>query len=208
MLLYNIGSFTFEIMMIDAIQIKISLDETSPMIWREVIVPKDITFYTLHQAIQITMGWTNSHLFEFNIEGYRIGEIYEQLEDLDDDKIINGKETKLIDLVNEPGEILKYCYDFGDYWMHTVSIEKYVSLANTEQLPHCIGGELKCPPEDCGSIRGFYDFLSIMSDKKHMEYKETKEWFGSKFNPTEFDLVKVNKKLKNIDRYINQLRNK
>lgn len=194
--------------MVDAIQIKISLDDSNPLIWREVLVPKDISFYKLHQVIQITMGWTNSHLFEFNIEGYRIGEIYEQLEDLDDDKIINGKETKLIDLVNEPGEFFKYWYDFGDSWMHTVRIEKYVSLAKPHQLPYCIGGALKCPPEDCGGIGGFYNFLAILSDKKHMEYKETKEWFGSKFNPTEFDLVKVNKKLKNIDRYINRLRSK
>ena len=191
--------------MVDAIQIKISLDKTSPMIWREVLVPKDISFYKFHHVIQIAMGWTNSHLFEFVIEGYRVGEVFEKMEELDDDKVIDGKETKLIDLINEPGEIFKYWYDFGDSWMHTVTIEKYISLDNSHQLPFCLGGELKCPPEDCGGIGGFYDFLSIISDKTHPEYKEMREWFGSKFNPTEFDLIKVNKKLKNIDRYIKSL---
>jgi Plasmid pRiA4b ORF-3-like protein len=188
--------------MIEAIQIKISLDSTSPVIWREMLIPKNISFYKFHHMIQIAMGWTNSHLFEFNIEGYRVGEIFGNMEELDDDKVIDGKIAKLIDLVNEPGEIFKYWYDFGDSWMHTITIVKYISLENTHQLPFCIGGELKCPPEDCGGISGFYDFLSIMSNAKHKEYKEMKQWFGGKFNPVELDLIKINKKLKNIDRYI------
>ena len=110
--------------MIEAIHIKISLDETSPSIWREVLVPKDISFYKLHHVIQLTMGWTNSHLFEFIIEGYRVGEVYDNMEELDDDKVIDSKQTKLIDLVNETGEAFKYWYDFGDSWMHTIVIER------------------------------------------------------------------------------------
>ena len=88
-----------EAKIIEALRIKISLNKTNPLIWRELLVSRDITFYRLHHAIQIAMGWTNSHLFEFTIEGYRIGEIYENLEEQDESHITNAKETKLIALV-------------------------------------------------------------------------------------------------------------
>lgn len=194
-----------EVKIIEAIRIKISLDKINPLIWRELLVPRDITFYKLHHAIQIAMGWTNSHLFEFAIAGYRIGEIYENLEGQDESHIINAKKTQLIDLVDKEGEDFKYEYDFGDGWDHLIMLEKYESLDNTQQLPFCISGALKCPLEDCGGITGFYDFQAILSDKHHPDYQETKEWVGGKFNPTEFDVLKINKQLKNIDKYIKSI---
>ncbi|MDP1763897.1 MAG: plasmid pRiA4b ORF-3 family protein [Sediminibacterium sp.] len=108
--------------------IKISLDKTNPLIWREILVPDNYTFYQLHHTLQITMGWTNSHLFEFNIEGFQVGYVF-------DDRM--------------------------------------------EDISFCIAGELKCPPEDCGGIHGFYRLLSIMADKKHIDYKEMKRWVGA-----------------------------
>jgi hypothetical protein len=194
-----------EVRYIEAIQIKISLDKTNPLIWRELLVPRDITFYKLHHVIQLTMSWTNAHLFEFKIEGYRIGEIFENMEELDDSHIINAKETKLITLVDKEGEQFKYEYDFGDGWNHTIILEKYKSLKPKHQLPFCVSGALKCPPEDCGGIPGFYDFLSVISDKHHPDHKNTKAWAGGKFDPAEFDLVKINKQLKNIDKYIKSI---
>ena len=52
-----------DVKIIEAIRIKVSLDKTNPLIWRELLVPRDITFNKLHHTIQIAMGWTNSHLF-------------------------------------------------------------------------------------------------------------------------------------------------
>ncbi len=190
---------------IEAIQIKIILDRTNPLIWRELLVATDITFYKLHHTIQIAMGWTNSHLFEFKIEGYRIGEIYENLEEQDESHIVDAKETTLIALIDKEGEAFKYEYDFGDGWDHSIILEKYESLESPQQLPFCISGTLKCPPEDCGGITGFYDFLSILSNKRHPDHRATKVWAGGKFDPAEFDVVKINKQLKNIDKYIKSI---
>ncbi len=53
--------------MSEILQFKITLDETNPAIWRRLQVPQDMTFLEFHIGIQITMGWTNSHLFEFYI---------------------------------------------------------------------------------------------------------------------------------------------
>lgn len=194
-----------EITISEAIRIKISLDKTNPLIWRELLVRRDITFYKLHHVIQLAMGWTNSHLFEFKIEGYRIGEIFENMEELDGSHIINAKETKLISLVDKEGECFKYEYDFGDGWNHTIIFENYESIEPKQQLPFCVSGALKCPPEDCGGIPGFYDFLSVISNKRHPEHRETKTWAGGKFDPAEFDVLKINKQLKNIEKYIKSI---
>jgi hypothetical protein len=141
-----------------------------------------------------------THIYLNTIEGYRIGEIYEDLEGQDESHIINAKETKLTALVENEGEAFKYEYDFGDGWYHTIILEKYELIENGQQLPFCLSGALKCPPEDCGGISGFYDFLSVMSNKRHPDYRDTKVWVGGKFDSTEFDIVKINKQLKKIDK--------
>ena len=43
-------------------QLKISLMETDPSIWRRLRVPGSTTLSRLDRIIQTTMGWTNSHL--------------------------------------------------------------------------------------------------------------------------------------------------
>lgn len=184
----------------EVLQIKISLDRTNPLIWRDILVKKNISFYRLHQIIQLTMGWTNSHLFEFSIEGYSIGEIYEDLEMLGTSDILNARETFLKDLLDEKGEEFKYTYDFGDNWVHTIRVSQYDMEKQPQQVPVCTAGAFQCPPEDCGSISGYYDLIKVLSDKKHPEYKDTKIWVGNKFDSLKFDLIKINNKLKNINR--------
>jgi hypothetical protein len=188
--------------MIEAIQLHISLDGSEPLIWRKVLIPKEISFFKLHQVIQISMGWTNSHLFEFNIEGFKVGISYDHLKDMDVDHLMDSKETYLTEMISEPGECIKYWYDFGDSWMHTINFEKYFPLDKEAQLPYCTSGELNCPPEDCGGIAGFYDLLSNLSNKKHEDYKSMKRWVGSKYDPSKVDFGKINRRLKNMDKYI------
>jgi pRiA4b ORF-3-like protein len=54
-------------------QFKITLLEISPPIWRRIQVAGG-TLDELHEHIQTAMGWTNSHLHEFEIGGERYGE--------------------------------------------------------------------------------------------------------------------------------------
>lgn len=82
--------------------IKISLDKTNPLIWREILVPDNYTFYQLHHTLQITMGWTNSHLFEFNIEGFQVGYVFDdRMEDIS--HVINCRDARLDELITHKG---------------------------------------------------------------------------------------------------------
>lgn len=41
--------------------------ETEPRLWRRVDVLASSTLLALHDIIQVAVGWTNSHMFEFVI---------------------------------------------------------------------------------------------------------------------------------------------
>ena len=49
-----------------AYMIKVTLEHTSPPVWRRIIIPNQINFYDLHQIIQISFGWENFHLHDFS----------------------------------------------------------------------------------------------------------------------------------------------
>ncbi|MDP9314304.1 MAG: plasmid pRiA4b ORF-3 family protein [Chloroflexota bacterium] len=48
-------------------QLKVSLRDSKPPIWRRVQVPSDMTLSKLHNILQVVMGWTDSHLHQFII---------------------------------------------------------------------------------------------------------------------------------------------
>jgi hypothetical protein len=184
----------------DVLCIKIALDETAPAIWRRVLVPTSVTFFDLHHIIQISMGWNNSHLFEFQVGDYKIGyadddsEAYEATSD--------ANEVILDLLLMKKGLAFIYLYDFGDYWQHTVQVEQILDKEEGKVYPICTDGLLACPPEDSGGIHGFYDKLEILMDKKHPEYSFIKEWVGRGYNPGKFNIEKVNKELPKFRSYM------
>ena len=55
-------------------QIKVTLDDSKPPIWRRVLAPENVTLYQLHRILQIVMGWTDSHLHMFTINGEIYGD--------------------------------------------------------------------------------------------------------------------------------------
>lgn len=193
----------------DIIQLKITLAGTKPPIWRRIQLEKNTTFFELHHIIQISFGWLNYHMYEFDIDGHKLGAPGDYMKNIPStyEGVIDSRDITL-DLITERGETFSYLYDFGDSWKHTLTVEQFFAKKQDEKYPICIDGEFACPPEDCGGIPGFYNLLEILKDKKHPEYRETKRWVGKGFNPEYFDKVKVNKKLAGLDKYIIDWMNK
>ena len=48
-------------------QFRITLEDIEPLIWRQIQVPSNYSFWDLHVAIQDSMGWLDYHLHEFKI---------------------------------------------------------------------------------------------------------------------------------------------
>ncbi len=54
-------------------QIKVTLTDLQPPIWRRIQVRSDTTLAELHRILQCTLGWTDTHLHQFIIRGEHYG---------------------------------------------------------------------------------------------------------------------------------------
>lgn len=155
-------------------ELRIDLDGTDPPIWRTFTVPDEIRLDELHHVLQLVMGWTNSHLHEFQRGGARYGDLEGAFEE---DDLLPEEEHLLAELLTRPRQRLSYLYDFGDGWQHTLRLK-----AVREEpclVPRCLAGEGACPPEDCGGVGGYAELLEILADPRHPEHHEIREWYRS-----------------------------
>lgn len=172
-----------------AYQLKITLDHSKPPIWRRIKVT-DCTLAELHELIQLAMGWHDCHMHSF-----QVGDTYYGNADIDDPETIDESGTLLSSLVDSGQKKIRYWYDFGDDWWHTINIEKSFELDPKEQLPICLKGARACPPEDIGGVWGYENFLTVLQDPTDESHQELMEWSGGKFDAEAFDLKDINARL-------------
>ncbi|MBM9521023.1 plasmid pRiA4b ORF-3 family protein [Desulforhopalus vacuolatus] len=174
-------------------QLKVTLVGSKPPIWRRLIVKDNTGLDQLHSILQVAMGWDNYHLHQ-----YKIGKSYFGIPDHDFDMDIRDERlVYLRDIISTPKDNFVYEYDFGDGWEHKVILEKIFPL-DFSNTPVVIKGKKACPPEDCGGIWGYYDFLEAIKNPKHEEHESMIEWVGGAFDPDEFDMNMINKELDNL----------
>jgi len=176
--------------------LKIQLLNIEPPIWRRFMVPDNITLDHLHNIIQIVMGWTDSHLYDFTIRKVRYTKAPES-----EEEGLNSGLYKLGDLINRKGSVFYYTYDFGDGWDHKLVLEDNgYSNPELKTLLACLGGERACPPEDIGGAYGYFEYYTALKNPNHENYKTYMEWPGVNFNPEKFDSKSINKELMNYFR--------
>lgn len=175
---------------------KITLKDTRPPIWRR-IETKDVTLEELHELIQTAMGWTNSHLHQFEIGGTRYTDPRFMEHACDDFGAVSYAGIRVSDLVSQHGKKLRldYEYDFGDGWQHAIVLEQVTDAEPGVSYPRCTGGNRACPPEDVGGVWGFAEFVEAITDSDHEQHEEFLEWYGP-FDPTEFDPRKATRRMK------------
>jgi hypothetical protein len=178
---------------VNAIQLKIAIKYMRPAIWRRVVLPDHFTLADLHEVIQITMGWQNCHMHRFEIDdiSYTSAQAMGGMDMKDESKVLLRSFAKKLK------QKFFYEYDFGDSWIHEITVEKIVPIDSQPDTPVCLAGKRACPPEDCGSYPG-YDMLleALSAPVKTDEQKEMLEWIGDDFDPDHFDLDAVNRWLK------------
>ncbi len=175
-------------------QLKITLREIKPAIWRRIQVPSDTTLPDLHLMLQASMGWYNCHLhlFEINEQRYGIPDPDFPDDDLDERLIA------LASVLPGAGARCMYLYDFGDGWEHDIDVEQVLPAQADTQYPTCLDGERACPPEDCGGPWGYEELLEIINNPAHEEHEETLRWVRGSFDTEAFDLAKADKRIKDF----------
>ena len=178
-------------------QFKITLKEIEPPIWRR-IQTKDCTLDKLHEHIQTAMGWTNSHLHQFKIDGVTYGDPQLlQVEFEDETPVVNSLRTKISNIVPADGKRFSfdYEYDFGDGWEHEILFEGCLQAEKGTRYPLCVEGARACPPEDVGGGHGYEEYLEAMADPKYERHEEFMEWRGP-FDPEAFDAQAATKEMR------------
>lgn len=175
-------------------QIKVTLRGSKPPIWRRFQVASDTSLVQLHRILQCVMGWEGYHMHQFIVGGVMYGNA-DMMEDFD---TVDEKTVTLDKIVRREKFKFIYEYDFGDGWEHELLVEKILPVEGGKTYPVCLTGKRACPPEDCGGIWGYSDFLEAVQDPDHPEHDEMLDWAGGEFDPTAFDLREVNAELKEL----------
>jgi hypothetical protein len=172
-----------------ALRLRVTLLNVEPPVWREVLVPADLTFAQLHQVLQAAMGWEDDHMHEFEVGEEHIGPPAPQDFFAGYEPLLDESKTRLGDVL-EGRRKFRYWYDFGDDWWHEIAIRK--GAAGDGARPRLLAGEGACPPEDCGGPYGYAELLQALADPKHPEHGELREWAGD-FDPRRFDFDRAAK---------------
>jgi len=166
-------------------RLKITLDDVKPVVLRRIEVPLTIRLDRLHLALQAAMGWTNSHLYEL-----RAGDVGWSDPDPEwgRDGPLDASKARLIDVLEDIGtKTLRYLYDFGDGWEHTIKIERITDASAGIAYPRLLEAVGRCPPEDSGGPWGYAELLEAIADPKHERHAELTEWIAEDFDPNAVD---------------------
>lgn len=174
-------------------QLKIVLLGSEPPVWRRIRVPGNATLDWLHAALQVAIGWTNSHLHQFKVgEDCYSDTRHHSAQYEGDPEILEERKFTLRQIAPRERDVFGYEYDFGDSWEHEITVEKILPPdAAVAKVALCIDGARACPPEDCGGVWGYEDLLKTIRDRKHPEHKSMKEWLGRPFDAESFDAGKT-----------------
>lgn len=159
-------------------QLKVVLAGIRPQIWRRIQVGSRTSLAQLHQILQWVMGWEDYHLHRFCLS--------------------EDESLRLEQVIPDAAFTFSYIYDFGDEWVHQITVEKILPMQTEKQYPICLTGKRACPPEDCGGSWGYAALLKVLRNPRDPDYRERKEWVGRGFNPEVFDLKEVNEQLRNL----------
>jgi len=155
-------------------QLRITLTDIHPPIWRRLHVPGELSLEFLHLVLQTVMPWLDYHLHHF-----QKGETLYGIPTYEDDlEYVDSRETELSTVLVSKGDQVIYEYDFGNNWQHEIVLEEILQPDPEAPSLICIAGERACPPEDCGGPTGYALMLQALADPAHEEHEIYAEWLG------------------------------
>jgi hypothetical protein len=143
-------------------QLKVHLIGTEPSIWREISLASDANFQELHCAIQDSFGWLGIGGYEFRVCERGQVELLisdrRRQEEGGESGHFFPREMTLMDLLSHGVSEYLYLYDDDDRWEHLITFQGFGAVSS-DRGPQVYGGSGLCPPEGCGGVEGFKQFL-------------------------------------------------
>lgn len=189
-------------------QLRVHLLDSTPEIWRRILVPADITLEDLHWILQSTFAWQAEHLYQFSRKsGQALEPIYPNFGlfgfgfipfAANDEEEPEEKAAPYLRDVLPVGDSLLYTYDLGDDWRHLILCESLMIKPPRTRLPTCIDGAMNHAMENVGGIWGYQEIVNIIANQQNPDYREAvadlQAAFGKrilKYDASAFDPKKI-----------------
>lgn len=157
--------------------VRADLVYSKPPIWRRLEIRSDLSLDAVHRVLQAAFDWQNYHLHRFSLGGGpfdRAAQLFlcpwdVEEGDVEDEGGIPEHEVHLDETMQDPGDVLRYVYDYGDHWELTLRLESVTPAAPGTPAAVAVDGRRAAPPEDCGSLRTARELAEVLDDPAHFD---------------------------------------
>jgi hypothetical protein len=178
-------------------QLKATLDQSDPLIWRSFELRGDTSLDELHIILQVLFDWTNSHLHLFRARGIEYSDPMFEIEEAEDEADVTLEQVAPV-----ARSTFTYEYDFGDSWELNLAVTKRFPADPDTDYPRLLEGGRAAPPDDVGGI-WFYNQLAEFLRQpgglkaaakvdKTADWDVYEEWLPEGFDPDVFDSTEIN----------------
>ena len=171
-------------------RLRITLQEIEPVVWRRIDVPLSSTLLALHDFIQFVFGWTDSHLFEFEVGARRYGQ--PEYDPLRGREALQGYEHPA---ENGPrtaeSSSSSTCTTLATTGDTTLSSRRFATVSPTSTTRRSSRGNAGALRRTWEASPGFMEFLEAMLNPLHEEHESVVRWYGRRFEPDDIDEQRV-----------------
>jgi hypothetical protein len=127
-------------------QVKVSLREARPSVWRRLEIPSDLPLSLVHEVLQTAFGWFDCHPHQFETA---CGDFGDPAQDGFWSRRSDEGAAALGQVMPTAKDTMGYVYDFGANWRHHIDVEAIVPATPGIRYPRCTALR-GIPPAEAG----------------------------------------------------------
>jgi len=144
--------------------LKVEMAYIQPLVWRRFKVCGGVTLNVFQDKIlSPIMGWVR-HYHAYHFTDVRDGAEFGPEQSTAIDMMhklrhghlwIDDSTIRIAQLLQQPGDVMLYTYDLGDFWLHKIVLEEVQEpLGEGQSTCALLDGAMSCPPEDSNGFEG------------------------------------------------------
>lgn len=171
------------------LQLKLTLADSVPEIWRRVQVPSDFTLGDFHYVILYAFCWFDDRPHEF-VPSSKASGTHAVGTPCDEDSV------SLSEALLGPDARMRYRCESGDHWEVDVFVEAQHAPVRGHRYPYCSSGKHDGPPDGVGGISSYNEVVEAFARpggrKALFSRRDRPEWLEPFFDPTYLDIGLIN----------------
>jgi hypothetical protein len=194
------------------VELRVQLVDSVPEIWRRLELRGSMSLDQVHQVLQAAFDWEDAHLHRFTDSDPFAplrpvnGEVPDALQWLpqewcEEPTDLAEEDCSLDELLAKGAGTAFYEYDFGDSWLHRLTLVSRRPADEDAPPARLADGARRGPLEDSGGFPGYEEILDALADRAHPDHAEYAAWVAEMtrtdepFDPGFLDIAAVNRTL-------------